>query len=531
MANKEEPRGRTLLILIIALALGGIVAGLTQAASQDMSWSPPVQLSTSDGSAEWATLAHDPASGDLFVVWEDDGAAEWEEILGRRWDRDSETWTAVENLSQFEWQDGGPALFFDRQGHGLLLWTRRYAAYQGAPADGTDLMWRWWDGTAWSDEAVLTHLDGFMPGTYGLIPTETQDAVLLFITWISQYRKAEFRNGNWSGLTPWRELRFTDPDVNPRLAQIVVDDGGLVHAAAYGENSSQNGFDKYYDDAYYLTYDGASWSRPLNLSSTDGVARSMGMVLDRQGKLHFLWSDPKPLLSSESTRSAIYERVYDGGAWTPNAQVTTYNDDQAIGSFSLATDVSSTLHLAWSEGFVQGFGHVDLDIYYQAGDGTDWGSEEKVYTSTADSRYPVLTVDSEAASLVWEEGPVSDQDVYFSRKATVPPGLCRDLADVSITGAVTGTVGVPYTFAAWASPPTATLTITYTWRASEQPPVVRTGGHVNLLDMTWHVTGTKAITVTAENCGGMATGTHTITIKTQEYSYSYLPLIIKGNTP
>jgi hypothetical protein len=530
MMNTNGPRGRTLLLLIITLALGGAAAGLTQAASQGMSWSPPVQLSSSDGPAQWATLARDPASGDLFVAWEDHGTAERKEILGRRWDRTSETWMEIQNLSGSEWQDGSPTLIFDRQGTGLLLWTRRYAASQGAPADGTDLMWRFWDGEGWSDEQVLMHTDGFMPGNWGLIPTQTPDAILLTITWLSQYRWTRFQDGGWSLLTPWDTLGFTNPDVNPRLTQIQVDGEGLLHAAAFGENSSQNGWDYLYYDAYYLTYNGLDWSRPLNLSSTYGVADTVSMAFDRQGRLHFLWSDPDPIFSSESDISAIYERVYDGGTWTPNAQVTSYNDAQAISEFSLTTDVSDTLHLAWSEGFVFGFGHIDLDIYYQSGDGSAWSPEEQVYTSTADSRYPVLFADSEAASLVWEEGPLHEQDLYFSRKATVPPDLCRGLTDVHITGAITGVVGLPHTFTAWAKPPTATLTITYTWKADEQTPILQTGGHVNLVDWTWETTGTKAITVTAENCDGTVTSTHAISIEAQRYRYAYLPLIIKGDT-
>jgi hypothetical protein len=91
-------------------------------------------------------------------------------------------------------------------------------------------------------------------------------------------------------------------------------------------------------------------------------------------------------------------------------------------------------------------------------------------------------------------------------------------------------VGLPHTFTAWAKPPTATLTITYTWKADEQTPILQTGGHVNLVDWTWETTGTKAITVTAENCDGTVTSTHAISIEAQRYRYAYLPLIIKGDT-
>jgi hypothetical protein len=522
---------RSLLAVIVALALAGTAAGLTSASAPDAEWSTPVQISASPHISRWATLASDPATGDLVVAWEDHGVGQWEEILSRRWDRGSEAWTEIENLSTSEWQDENPALAFDPLGTGLLIWTRRYAEYQGAPADGTDVMWRSWDGETWSDEHVLMHIDAFMPGTFGLIPATTEDGVALFITWITEVRFTEFRNGSWSALSPWQNLTLLFPEVNPQLAQVLVDDTGRVHAAAFGENNVQSGFDQYYHDAYYLTRDKENWSEPLNLSFDGGIAGGVGMAFDNQGRLHFLWSDPK-LLSSQSARSAIWERVYDGEMWTEKAEVTTDNPYQAVNGLSLTSDVNNTLHLAWSEGIIEGYWHTDLEIYYQSGDGTSWDTETKVYTSTVDSRYPRLVVDSEAASLVWEEGSAEEKEVYASRKAIVAPGVCRSLAAVSITGATTATIGVPSSIVAWASPPTATLPITYTWQASEQPPVVHTDrGSVDGLDLTWNVSGTKTITVTAENCGATVSDTHSITVEEPKHRYTYLPLVRKGNAP
>jgi hypothetical protein len=522
---------RSFLVVIVALALAGTAAGLALAGAPDADWSTPIQLSASPHPSRWATLASDPATGDLMVAWEDDPTDQLEEILSRRWDRGTETWTEIENLSASEWQDENPALAFDPLGTGLLVWTRRYAEYQGAPADGTDVMWRSWDGETWSDEHVLMHIDAFMPGTFGLIPAVTADGVTLFITWIAEVRFTEYRNGGWSALSPWENLTVLFPGVNPQLAQVLVDEAGRLHAAAFGENNVQSGLDGYYHDAYYLTRDKGNWSEPLNLSFDGGIASGVGMAFDSQGRLHFLWSDPK-LLSSQSAKSAIWERVYDGETWTPRAEVTADNPYQAINGLSVTSDVSHTLHLAWSEGTIEGYWHTGLEIYYQTGDGTSWDPEAKVYTSTVESRYPGLVVDSEAASLVWEEGSAEEKEIYASRKAIVAPDICRSLADVSITGAVSGSIDTPTSFVAWASLPTATLPITYTWEASEQPPVVHADrGLVDGLDLTWNVTGTKVITVTAENCGATVSDTHSITVEVPRHTYTYLPLVRRGVLP
>lgn len=532
----KKPRdSRPALPLALALALGLVVAiaGLATAAPP-AGWELPDNLSNLPGRSRMATMARDPGSGDLFVAWTEEGVAAYDEILGRRWQQTTQSWLPglslpAENLSLSQWLDAGPLLVFDQQGNGLLIWTRRYATIWGAAADGTDLLWREWDGAAWSPEQVLTHSDSFLPGTYGLIPVETPGGILLFITFGTGYRTTLFQNGIWSAISPWTYLEFPD-QVRPILAHVIRDDDGLLHAAAYAKNSSEIGWDSWFNDAYYLTYDGNNWTTPVNLSFTDGVAHDVGMSFDGQGRLHFLWSDPDSIYSSESLKSAIWERVLDGGAWTPNTEVTSYNPDQAIDTFSLTGDANGTLHIAWSEGLIVDWVHTDLDIYYQTGDGAGWRSEEKVYTSTADSRYPVLGAGADHTTILWEEGPSDDRDIYISRRV-VPSGPCQQVSQVQITGPDTGSTATSHIFTALAEPLTATTPLTYTWQASDLAAEVHSGGLVDMVAFTWASTGTKGITLTVENCGGVATDTHSIILSPRILSPIYLPLILQSTTP
>jgi len=409
--------------LLVALAIALTAAGLASAAPEELRWTTAVNLSNTPGRSMGSTLALDPISGDMFVAWTDDGIATREEIVGRRWDHAARGWLPTENLSQSaEWErDGGPRIVFDQQGHGLLIWTRTYSVSQGAPAAGHDVMWRAWDGQAWSPAQVLFHGDAYLPGSPGsfeLITVERMDSILLFIIWGTGYRTAEYYAGGWSEVAPWIYL-----DVF--LTQVIADGQGTLHAAAAGPNSNQFGSNHWFHDAYYLFHDGATWSEPANLSGTDGIASSIGLSFDGHGRLHFLWSDPDSPYSDESLKSAIWERVYEGGTWSPNVEATPYENDQAINGFSLAEGISGTLHLAWSQGLMVDGTHTSLDLYYQSGDGASWGPPQQVYTSTANSRYPTLIQAGAFSSLVWEDefdagAPLLDREVYAIRQVDWP---------------------------------------------------------------------------------------------------------------
>ena len=74
-------------------------------------------------------------------------------------------------------------------------------------------------------------------------------------------------------------------------------------------------------------------------------------------------------------------------------------------------------------------------------------------------------------------------------------------------------ISTTYTYTVTVSPITATLPITYVWRATGQSPVTHTGGGLsNAISYTWGATGTEYITVTARNSGGALTATMSITI-------------------
>ncbi len=403
-------------ILAWILFAGSAYSMVVAAGSAD--WSPARNLSSSPAASKAVQLAQD-ATHTLHAVWVDEGPGN-EEILTRRRDPDTGEWTAIENLSQFDWLDGGAALLFDQNGLGHLIWTRRYARALGAPDEGSDLMYRQWRDNSWQPEEILDHNTSFMPGVYGLVLTPKSDRILLFVVWNGGYRYAEFYDGTWSPLTAW------DYSLGVNLAQVIVDDQNHLHAAAYGPNSSWIGYDPYFYDAYYLFNDGSGWTAPYNVSYTSSIAYDLDMAFDALGRLHFVWCDPDNPYSTESKISAIWERVLTDDTWSPYTTITDQYPNQTILDFGLRSDASHTLHLAWSEGILADGETIEADLYYRTGDGTNWHSPEKVFTSTQLSRNLDLLVGNEAAYLAWEEisPSLKGRDIYFTYKTLSenPPG-------------------------------------------------------------------------------------------------------------
>jgi parallel beta-helix repeat protein len=124
---------------------------------------------------------------------------------------------------------------------------------------------------------------------------------------------------------------------------------------------------------------------------------------------------------------------------------------------------------------------------------------------------------SDTAVLTWSiTGPqivtvtaVNECGVAISQAhaITVEVARCIGLTDGGISGPREGYTDTLYVFAAVITPSSASEPITYTWT-----PGPDSGQGTDSASYTWFTTGTKVITLTAENCGGMFAAIHTITI-------------------
>ncbi len=102
--------------------------------------------------------------------------------------------------------------------------------------------------------------------------------------------------------------------------------------------------------------------------------------------------------------------------------------------------------------------------------------------------------------------------------------VCLPLSEVTITGPATGTVGIAYDFTAVITPTGASSPMTYTWT-----PEPDAGQSSAVVTYTWMTTGSQVITVTAENCGGVADDSHVIVLSASPHWHVYLPLVLRND--
>ena len=120
--------------------------------------------------------------------------------------------------------------------------------------------------------------------------------------------------------------------------------------------------------------------------------------------------------------------------------------------------------------------------------------------------------------------------VTTTHTITISQPLPEPIIGITLTGPITGLVDVAYEFTAVLTPTIAQQPITYTWQAIDQNPITHTGGITDAVTFTWPMTGTKTITVTADDgVGEPVTAVHTITLVSPPNIWNlHLPLIIKA---
>jgi hypothetical protein len=84
--------------------------------------------------------------------------------------------------------------------------------------------------------------------------------------------------------------------------------------------------------------------------------------------------------------------------------------------------------------------------------------------------------------------------------------------EVAIGGPTAGSAGSALAFTATISPANASVPLTYVWQATGKAPITHMGGRSDAVSLSWDTAGTKVITLTAWNAGGVVSDTHTVEV-------------------
>jgi predicted outer membrane repeat protein len=99
---------------------------------------------------------------------------------------------------------------------------------------------------------------------------------------------------------------------------------------------------------------------------------------------------------------------------------------------------------------------------------------------------------------------------------------------LAISGPITASVNMAYSFTATTNPLTATVPITYIWEATDQASRVQLSGITDTAVYSWTVIGTKTISLTAENLGGVITALRVVTVVVPPEYKVYLPVLLRN---
>jgi uncharacterized repeat protein (TIGR01451 family) len=186
-------------------------------------------------------------------------------------------------------------------------------------------------------------------------------------------------------------------------------------------------------------------------------------------------------------------------------RITAQNDSpiRALTSVVITDDLPAGTTFSFCTGGCVPPTPPDRTVRWELGNlGPQESSILDLYVTVALTTFGTLTNTAYGA----QTGEVYTDGVPVAVEVLPPPCLVA-LTGVEITGPVSGLIGSLHTFTATIAPPDATEPVTYTWTP---PPV--SGQSTPAATYRWTTPGSYAITLTAKNCGGTVTATHTMSV-------------------
>lgn len=428
------------------------------------------------------------------------------------------------------------------------------------------------EGSAWNQRAKLTATDGAALDEFGHSVAVSGDTVV-----VSSHGDDDSGDSSGSAyIFVWDGIAWT------QQAKLVAGDAAALDAFGFAAISADTVIVGAHNDddkgessgsAYIFVQEGTTWTQQAKLTASDGATGD-----------HFGWSvaisGDTAIVGAlddddngESSGSA-YVFVREGTSWSQQAKLWAA-DGAAHDEFGRAVAISGDTAIAGAYGDDDG-GSNSGSAYVFVREGLTWSQQEKLTASDAavnDALGYSVAVDGGAlvvgaygddskgsAYIFVREGGfwieqvklISDDGVSgdaFGLSSAISGDLAiigapydneltgsayvHDQGDspcavpitgVEVTGLTTGYTHIPCPLGAVVTPLDATEPITYTW--SPEPD---SGQGTATAWYEWDQPGTYSITLEAENCGGVVSDTHTMSISVRVWIY--LPMVLRGYSP
>ena len=270
----------------------------------------------------------------------------------------------------------------------------------------------------WSDTAdIITYQAGNVTSYMWTLPTTSS-----FVTNTARI-KIRVVDGNGNEAEDWSDDYFAIRDVSelppaPWATPVNISNTSRESLYPDGVVDSQDNIHVVWNDftgstlygnIYYAKCDGSSWSRPINISHTDGVKNiknPVAIVLDSFNSLHVVWTD----YSTNPNNGEIYYIKWDEFSWSSPINISSNSGDSQ--SPRIAIDSSNNLHIVWFDNSSGGY-----KLFYRKHNGVSWLGTEQI--SHNETRWADIAVDSlNSAHVVWQGANLDidpDYEIYYRK--------------------------------------------------------------------------------------------------------------------
>ena len=460
------------IFAVVALGLFGLCASV-----QAQNFSTPTNVSNNTDFSMTPQVAAD-ASGNIYVVWEDDTATNSNILFGRSTDGGMTFLTKpLSNTTGFSYS---PRICVDGKGAISVVWvddtTGNPVVYFSRSTDG---------GATFSSPASLSSVDA-----YSASPQVAVDgAGNISVVWESDSAPVGilFRHSADGAMFSPAVNLATNP-INPKLT------GSLAPQMAVGVDGSINvvwedDFNFQSDISFSRSTDqGATFSPTLNLSHNAGNSFGSQIAVDLSGNVNVVWMDDTP-----GNFDILFTRSTDKGATFPSV-VNVSNSPGDSGSPQVGVDGNGNIFVAWQDNVPP---VIKKDIYFAvSSNGVTFSNPpQNLSNNSGNSINPSMTVDSTGAINVgWQDNTPGKANVFFARSVdggstfTSPAqNVSNDSgasSDVQVTADSKGNLNVVWSDNA-VSVNQIFLSRLAAPRTANQPPVADAGAD-QLLECTGH---------------------------------------------